>query len=105
MRSRVQTVARKPASLREGIRRATCAQTEKREEFGSGAGESPLNVGEADTASPRRPAPILALRRAGNRSENGCEQVKWWWNRHQVQTASVLRLRKRACWCGMLRES
>ena len=27
----------------------------------------------------------------------------WWWNRHQVQTASVLRLRKRACWCGILR--
>ncbi len=45
---------------------------------GSGEDEIPLNAGEPDTASPGRPAPILALRRAGNRPENGCEWVKWW---------------------------
>ena len=44
--------------------------------------------------------PFYALRHT---TDKGWVFGKWWWGRHWFQTASVMRLRKCAGWCGILR--
>ncbi|MCL4527400.1 MAG: hypothetical protein M1492_13320 [Gammaproteobacteria bacterium] len=61
-RKQVQTIARKPAWLRWVMRSATCAQTERREEFGWLAGRNRHLPVIIEIRTARETPPLLALR-------------------------------------------